>query len=459
MGTEASYRFERGVDPEVAPKAMERAIQLLVGIASAEVVANGYDCKADIQPREPIKLRVGRTNDLLGLQLEASEIARSLESIELNVHSKDDNTLLITPPSFRVDLEREVDLIEEVARLQGYNSIPTTMPVVPMSFPEQQPEVKLRHEVAAVLVSKGFSEAINYSFVDENNFDRLKMDDSDRDRSTVTLLNPLSEEQKIMRTMILPGLLQNIQRNTSRQNNDIRLFEIGKIFHPLSDAPLPSENMRIAGVMSGRRHPGSSRLHFGAATVDLLDCKGIVELILQEVRIAEAVKIAYGKDLNFVPTYIHPGTFLLFKSESKTIGYLGKIEEDVLKAFGIRQEVFFFDLDLDAIAEQEAKAISFAPLPKYPSVNWDIALTVPESVAAGDLVAAIRNSGEPLVESAEIFDVYRGDGVAAGNKSVAISLTYRSPEQTLDDKTVNRVHQRLIKMLEKGYQGRLRDAG
>jgi phenylalanyl-tRNA synthetase beta chain len=392
------------------------------------------------------------------MQLDAMEIARCLESIELCVNRKDDDTLLVIPPSFRVDLEREVDLIEEVARLQGYNVIPTTMPVVPMSFPEQQPGLELRKKLAAILVSQGFFEAINYSFVDENYFDRLKLDDSDGNRITVKLLNPLSEEQKIMRTMMLPSLLQNIQRNTSRESNDIRLFEIGKVFHPLANEPLPHENMRVAGVMSGRRYPGSSLLHFGTSGVDLLDSKGIVELILHEVRIAEAVRLEYVNDRNEVPSYIQQGTFLIFKIGSQNIGYLGKIDSEVLKVFGIRQEVFFFDLDLDLIAGQVPAPKCYSQLPKYPSVNWDIALIVPETVASGDILAAIDNAGESLVESAEIFDVYCGEGVAAGHKSVAISLTYRSQDQTLDDKTVNKVHQRLIGMLEKGFHGKLREA-
>jgi len=225
---------------------MERAVQLLVEIAGAEAVDNGYDCGAGSTERQTIKLRVSRNNDLLGMELDSMEITRLLESIELMVTQADDDTLLVTPPGFRVDLEREVDLIEEVARLQGYNEIPTSMPVVPMSFPEQQPGLELRKKLAAMLVSQGFYEAINYSFVDENHFDRLKLDDNDPIRNAVALLNPLSEDQKIMRTMMLPSLLQNLSRNTSRQNNDIRLFEIGKVFHPVAVEPLPNENMRVA---------------------------------------------------------------------------------------------------------------------------------------------------------------------------------------------------------------------
>ena len=459
LGTEASYRFERGVDPELAPRAMERAVQLLVEIAGAEAVANGYDCISGITARETLKLRVSRTNDILGLQLDSLEIARCLESIELQVIQEDDDTLLVTPPSFRIDLEREIDLIEEVARLQGYNEIPITMPVVPMSFPEQQPVLELRKKLAAMLVSQGFYEAINYSFVDEKYFDQLQLDNDDPVRNAVALLNPLSEDQKIMRTMMLPSLLQNISRNTSRQNNDIRLFEIGKVFHPVADEPLPNENMRLAGVLSGRQHPGSSLLHFETAPVDVYDCKGIVEMILQEVRLSEAAVTVTGNKINDVPSYIQPDSYIVFQVGDKVLGTIGRIDTGVLKTFGIKQDVFFFDLDLDMITELEPEPISFKQLPKFPSVDRDIALVVPEAVGAGDLLLAVNNARESLVESVEIFDVYRGDSVGAGKKSVAITLTYRSAGQTLDDNKVNKVHQRLIGMLENDFQGKLRDAG
>ena len=457
LGTEASYRFERGVDPELAPRAMERAVRLLIEITGAELVENGYDCIAGIVPRETLKLRVSRTNDLLGLNLDATEVAHCLESIELKVNQEDNDTLLVTPPSFRVDLEREVDLIEEVARLQGYNEIPTTMPIVPMSFPEQQQGLQLRKKLALMLVAQGFFEAINYSFVDENYFDRLKLDVNDPFRLAVTLLNPLSEDQKIMRTMMLPSLLQNISRNTSRQNNDIRLFEIGKVFHPVDDTPLPHEEIRVAGVISGRRYPGASLLHFGNERVDIFDCKGIVETILKQLRLSKFVKSAFRNES--VPCYIMADSYMVFQAGDKQVGFLGRIDREVLKSFGIKQDVFFFDLDFNILIELEPEPKSFRQLPKFPSVDRDIALVVPESIAAGELLTAIEKEGEELVESAEIFDVYRGETVAAGHKSVAITMTYRSAVQTLDDKTVNKVHQRIIKMLENGFHGKLRDAG
>jgi phenylalanyl-tRNA synthetase beta chain len=458
LGTESSYRFERGVDPEVAPKAMERAVQLLVELAGAEVVENGYDCVAGIKEREKIALRVSRTNDLLGTQLSIDDIAKCLESIELQATKVDDNTLHITIPSFRVDLEREVDLVEEVARLQGYNNIPTAMPMVPMSFPEQEIGLDIRKKLALLLTSQGFSEAINYSFVDDNYFNKLKLDSNDPLRQTVALLNPLSEDQNIMRTLVIPSLLQNIQRNTSRQNNDIRLFEIGKVFHPTGETTLPVENMRLAGVLSGRRNPASSLLHYGSETVDLYDCKGAVEEIFRELRVPNVEKKGIFDSNVDATVYLLPETYISFESSGRIVGYMGKVDSGVLKSFGIKQDVFLFDLDVDVLTDLEPQPKNYVSLPKYPAVKWDIALIVPEKVPSGSLLEAINNAGEYLVETAEIFDIYRGKGIDQGHKSVALSITYRSAEQTLDDPTVNKVHQRLIKMLEERFGGKMREA-
>ena len=216
--------------------------------------------------------------------------------------------------------------------------------------------------------------------------------------------------------------------------------------------------MRVAGVLSGRRHPGSSLLHFETVAVDIYDCKGIAEAILQEVRLSRGVTAISGNEASTSPGYILPNSCIIFQAQDKVLGVLGKIDTGVLKSFGIKQDVFFFDLDFDMIAESQPEPKSFRQLPKFPSVNRDIALVVSESVAAGALLSAIDNGAEKLLESVEIFDVYRGESIGAGNKSVAITLTYRSAKQTLDDNTVNKVHQRLIKMLEKDFQAKLREA-
>ncbi|MBE9520023.1 MAG: phenylalanine--tRNA ligase subunit beta, partial [Proteobacteria bacterium] len=237
------------------------------------------------------------------------------------------------------------------------------------------------------------------------------------------------------------------------------LFEIGKVFHPIAESELPNENMRLAGVMSGRRHPASSLLYYGPEAVDINDCKGTVESIFHELRVPDVSKTDATAEAAKIPVYLQADFYLRFEAGGKFVGHLGKVDNDVLKSFGIKQDVFFFDLDVDVITALEPEPKVFAPLPKYPSVKWDIALVVPEKVPSGDLLDSIKSSGETLVESTEIFDVYRGKGIEKGYKSVALSITYRSAEQTLDDPTVNKVHQRLIKMLETGFEGRMRDAG
>jgi len=464
MGTEASYRFERGVDPDGTVRALARAARLMVEIAGAEAVPGGLDIRRDRITPPPITLRVKRTGDLLGMVLSAAEIKALLEGIEIGVECRDAETLLVTPPGFRVDLEREIDLIEEVTRLRGYNEIPATLPKVPMSFPEQDESRALFRQAAAFMVGRGFAEAINYSFVAAQHFDRLGLAMADPARSAVRLLNPLSEEQAVMRTTLLPGLLENLQRNVNYQNNEIRLFEIGKVFAPRAGQDLPREQVRLTALMSGRRYPGSPLLYFGTDVVDIFDSKGLAEQLLKELR-RPATVLDRPATAAQCPAYAEADCFAVLRSTARPdgaapveLGCFGKISRSVLKAFGIKQEAFFLDLDLAAIAALPPLPKTFVPLPRFPAVKWDIAVVVPERSPAGEMLAALINSGETLLETAEIFDVYRGQGITAGYKSVAISVTYRSEQHTLEDEEVGGVHQKLIAILTSRFEAQLREA-
>ncbi|OGQ94016.1 MAG: phenylalanine--tRNA ligase subunit beta [Deltaproteobacteria bacterium RIFOXYD12_FULL_57_12] len=462
LGTEASYRFERGVDPGGVVRALERAVQLMVEVAGAEVVAGGVDClRAGLLEKPTISLRVSRTNELIGTTLTAEAIAACLAGIEIGSTRQGDDLLIVQPPSFRVDIEREVDLVEEVARLTGYNEIPSTLPTVPMSFPEQGAGRLLGKHAASVMTALGFSEVINYSFVNEQFFDRLGLAADDPARQVVRLLNPLTEEQAVMRTMLLPGILENVRHNIYQQNNDIRLFEIGKVFLPRSGDELPTEIRQLTAVLSGRRHPGAALFHEGSAEVDAFDVKGAVEAVLNELGFGAAVALqaeAVG------PAYVAADTHTALVVAGATgaaavrLGGFGKLAGEVLRAFGIKQDVYYINLDLDGLDSLPRAARQFSALPRYPAVQWDIALVVPEMVAAGEMLAAIRECREPLLEHAEIFDVYRGKPIEAGRKSVAFTLTYRSAEQTLDDETVETVHQRILNRLVTDFDGRLREA-
>ncbi|MFZ5766078.1 MAG: phenylalanine--tRNA ligase subunit beta [Thermodesulfobacteriota bacterium] len=455
MATDASYRFERGVDPKLAPIAMERAVRLLCEVAGATVIDNGVDWAAGVQERAAITLRVSRTSDLLGHPFTGEEIAALLAGIDIPSTPHDADTLLVTPPSFRVDLEREVDLIEEVARLKGYNEFPYTMPLVPMAAAWEDPARRLRQDVARVLVSLGFSEAINYSFVNPAHFDMMGLVDDDPRRRTVHLLNPLAEDQSVLRTMLLPGLLENVRRNVSYQVTDVRLFETGKCFIPADNAnEQPREETWLTSVLSGRRSPGAPLLHAGEERCDIYDGIGAIEALQRELRLA---------DLRFVPRphetplFCDPENCLALTAADEVIGHCGRISPSVLARFGIKQDVFFFSLLLDKLLVMARLGKQFVALPKFPSVKWDIAVVVPEQVGAGEIVAAIRGCGEALVEQAELFDLYRGDALGPGRKSVAIKVTYRSAEQTLDDETVAVVHNRIVAMILDRFHGQLRE--
>ncbi|MFA6282694.1 MAG: phenylalanine--tRNA ligase subunit beta [Desulfurivibrionaceae bacterium] len=456
MSTEASYRFERGVDPQGVPKAMERALQLMAALGGGEIVDGGVDFQEGVLAPPAITLRVSRTRALLGMDLSLAQIANALTGIEIDAARIDEDTLRVTPPSFRVDLEREIDLIEEVARVVGYNLLPTTLPMVPMNFSEQDPLRELRKKVAQTLTALGFYEAINYSFVAPQHCDLLGLAADDFRRQAVHLLNPLAEDQSVLRTTLVPGLLENLRRNVNHQNHDVRLFEIGKVFHPAGSSQ-PSEPFRLAAVISGRRNPGAPVLHAGEAPADIFDVKGVVAQILESLRLGGAITCetcVAGQELPFA----EPGSVLAVRGGEHILGWCGTFSQKTLKGFGIKQQAFFIDLDLAALGGFASQAKTFAPLPKFPFVRWDMALIVPVGVAAGEMLSAIHGCGEKCIEKAEIFDVFQGKNIEAGKKSVAISITYRAVDRTLDDETVGKIHQKIIEMMISRFNGQLREA-
>jgi phenylalanyl-tRNA synthetase beta chain len=453
LATDSSYRFERGVDPQGTVRALERAARLIVELAGGELIPGGFDCRDGLTTPAPISLRIQRCNDLLGISLTGVEIAERLSAIEITSSPQADQSLKVTVPGFRVDLEREIDLIEEVARLVGYNELPVTMPLVPLSFAEVDQSRQLRAGVAELLIGQGFSEVINYSFVSPQHFEQLGLAADDPLRQTVRLLNPLSDEQSVMRTMLLPGILENARRNINHQVTDLRLFETGKVFRP-GGGELPDEENRLVVVLSGRRYPGSPVYHFGQDQVDFFDIKGVAEILLRELR-CEGVKMVAETN---PPRYVVQENYLCLRTpEGIELGGLGRVRPDCLRAFGIKVPLYFLEMNLAVVERLPVRAKCFTPLAKFPAVRWDLAVVVPETVASGELLEAIRDSGESLIEEVELFDVYQGEKIASGSKSVAISITYRDREKTLADEAVQVVHQKIIHMIGTRFGGLLRE--
>lgn len=462
LATDASYRFERGVDPEGTINALNRAVELICELGGGHAPNNGIDRYPGKKEQPTLSMNIARTNSLLGLDLSGDEISAMLESIEIRCTPADNGSLSVVPPSFRVDIEREADLVEEIARLYGYNNIPTTLPEVNLSYPEQDPVRLRRLAIAERLTSIGYTEAINYSFIAEKHSQLLNISETDARYQSVGLLNPLSEDQAVMRTMLLPGLFENVKRNINFQKTAVKLFEIGKIFIPDGDNPQPLEKTRLAGVLSGNRFGESSPLHFKQQQVDIFDAKGAVEFIVREMSLGT---LGDSKGLHFsIPKegeaepYAEDGYSLDLLFDQQRLGSLGKVKMDVLRNFSIKHDVYFFDLDYDGLCELKATSKEFTSLPVYPSVKRDIALVVPQSVSAGELLAAVRASREKLLESCEIFDVFQGDKIPEGHKSVALSITYRSQTKTLTEKNVEKSHSKIVRLLTDKFGGSFRDA-
>ncbi|MDR0477898.1 MAG: phenylalanine--tRNA ligase subunit beta [Desulfobulbaceae bacterium] len=458
--SDASWRFERGVDVENTITVLNRAAALLVEVAGGSQEAGWIDVYPGKKQPLAIPISAARTSRLIGVRFSSEEIISLLTGIGIVCKKIDDDLLHVTPPAFRVDLEREADLVEEVARLYGYDAIPMRQPLAALSYPDQDLAREKRLRAAAIMTSLGYHEAINYSFTTSKFGDMLSLAADDARRRAVRLRNPLSEEMDCLRSMLLPGLLENIRRNISYQNTSIKLFEIGKVFVPKGQDVQPDEKVVLSGVLTGNSFSGAPPLHFPERAVDIFDARGAVEFLLEEMGIpcgADVIRVIHPFD-DGIDSFAEPETALIFFAGGAVLGKAGMIKPAVLRAFGVKQDVAFFTLDFDALCALPVKKAQFAPLPAYPAVTRDIALLVADRVAAGDMVEAVRASGEKLIESVALFDIFRGGSLPPGTKSVALSITYRSASKTLTEKNINKTHEKIVRLLTDTFGGSLRAA-
>ena len=364
LPSEASYRFERGVDPNITLLAMERAVQLMTDLAGATVCEGGADEYPGRRDCLELDLRVERVNSLLGISLSSAEIAAYLEGIDFVINGVGDPVLHVSVPSFRPDIEREVDLVEEIARLYGYDEIPTTLPSIAMEYPTRDTLRQLRNDVATVCTGYGFYEAINYSFVDEKHLDLMGLNADDSRRKVTRLLNPLTEDQAVMRSMLLPGLLENLQRNINHQQTDIRLFEVGKVFIQEIPDVQPEESYQLCTVCSGMRYPGSSPMYFSEQQADFFDIKGLAQELIATLRLqgtSGALSFVAVED-GCQPYAIASSSMVIVDGDIE-VGRMGALKEDILKGMGIKQPVFFLELDLQVMENLPRTPKKFEPIP------------------------------------------------------------------------------------------------
>ena len=444
LSTEASYRFERGVDPDGVIHALERATQLMCEVGAGSVAAARLDeYPAPIQhPR--LNLRVSRANQVLGTDLSPEQMLHLLRRLHLPALAVDTENLVLQVPPFRGDLEREVDLIEEIARLAGFDAIPVTLPRGVVATPRPGPEVRLLAAARQLLEGLSFFEVITYSFQPDR-LGSLLTPAADTS-AALRLANPLSEEQAMMRTSLLPGLLDTLRRNTLKQSLDVRLFEISKVFAPRAGEDLPQEEHWLTGLMYGAREEAA--WNTTRDPVNFFDLKGMVETLLDGLLIPDVTFAPDG-----LPGYLRYGARVL--SGSRELGVLGELRPDIGERLDLEGDIFGFNLNFAALCQASIPP-RFTPLPRYPAVYRDIALVLGDRIPAARVAEALYQYGRPWLVEARLFDVYAGDPVPAGKRSLAFRLSYRDPERTLTDDLVNTHHQALVAALEKDLGAELR---
>ena len=444
MSTEASYRFERGADPGAVLAALDRAAELIAKLAGGTVCKGIVDVYPGEQPLTKIKLRPDRVNFVLGTEIEKSEMAQILIRLGFDVEASGD-TYQITVPTFRSDITREVDLIEEIARVYGYDNIPTALPKGDIPVPAPNPKVEVRKRIKRFLLAAGMMEAVNYSFCDPSCFEKIRLPSDSPLRGTLQLRNPLSPEMSVLRTTLIPGLLENTQHNRNHQINTISLFEIGGVFVRDDNHKEPE---RVAGILAGQIGDGVYGNLYREP--DFFDIKGLVEGMLEVCGITE-----YTLQKTDLPTF-HPGRNAVVLLGETQVGAFGEAHPEVLENYDLPYKAYLFDFDLEALVGATVFSRRFEPISIYPKVERDLAIVVDKAVLSDIPIELIYATGGEWVESVRLFDVYEGEQVPEGKKSLAYAIVYHSAAETLTDKAVNALHERVVEHLHQELGAELR---
>lgn len=449
--SEASARFEKGVDPNVVPFAADRAIELMRRLAGGEVLKGKIDVYPKrIEPRK-LRLRVSRANDILGTDLDARQVSGILASLGLTAKpaAEEPRALEVEVPTFRFDLEREIDLVEEVARIYGYNAVKSTLPEGGAKQGGLSVSQKMLKAVADRLVAQGLYEAQTYSFSDPRDADLMNLPSGSPLRASLALLNPLSEDQSLMRTSILPGLLKAVRHNIYREQRTVRLFEIGKVFHPIEGERLPMEKRMLAIALAGVTHV--DEWYEKGRQIDFYDLKGLIEDLLQGIGVGDWT-ITRSDDPRF-----HPGRSGTLAIAGEYAGEFGQIHPSVQEKFDLPYPAMAAEIDAELMIQAGSFARYFAEIPRFPSVVLDIALIVNEATGNEELVRAIESEGGKLLESVRVFDVFKGPGIPEGKKSIAYSLTFRSAERTLTDEEAMRARDMIVERVRRDFGAAVRE--
>ena len=436
LRTEASSRYEKGLDVNNTIPAINRACQLIEELGCGEVVGGMIDVVGNVKAPTVLPFRPEKINAFLGIDISKEEMAEYLKTIEFGV---DLDKMEITVPSFRPDIEAEADVAEEVARFYGYNKIPTTLIANSETTKgSYSPIQKFRKDLSNMLTAQGMYEIYTFTFIGENEFDKLNLSKESPFRNAVRIRNPLGEDTSIMRTTMLASMLETLSYNYNRKNEEARLFEISKAYIPTEPGKLPNEPEKLAIGMYGK-------------DMDFFDLKGAVEEIIDGLNI-EGIT---WQRLATCPS-LHPGRSAALMVGDKQIGILGQVHPAVCKNFDIDTDCFVAEIDVLPLFENVNDNIKYKALPKFPAAERDIAVLVDKTALVGDLEATIAKASGQLLESIKLFDVYEGDRIPEDKKSVAFAISFRAADRSLTSEEVNKVFNKIVKDLQFKNNAQLR---
>jgi phenylalanyl-tRNA synthetase beta chain len=442
LRSESSYRFERGADVGICDWASQRAAQLILETAGGQLAEGVVDVQPATKAEKQITLHFGKSKDLLGIGISHADQISYLNKLGLQTVAQQPGECTFAIPSWRVDLKREVDLIEEVGRLFGIEKIPSTPPRGALGSNAFDSVFDQIGEVRRILAGLGLNEAQGQTLISNSEFQISNAE-------TVALANPLSSDMNVLRPSLLPGLIHSLRHNVSRKNDDVALFEVGRVFTQVNGQT--KENRSVAIAITGQRAlpfwSGDDR----NAKFDAYDLKGLVEEMLEQFGLRG---IAFGKRATSTALFLESAAVTL--GGKLPLGELGQLLPTLAKKYDLRDATFLAEFNLDLLLARRNPTKSFKALPPFPSSRRDVAMLVPEAVTHETVLQAVKSAKATNLESVELFDVFRGQGVPDGQKSLAYAFTYRAADKTLTDADVNAAHEKILAALKSQLQAELR---
>jgi phenylalanyl-tRNA synthetase beta chain len=447
LRSEASSRFEKQLQPEQAMQGQVVATQLMLELTGARLVPGTVDVGGEGPAAKTIRLRDARIEGLLGAPISRPRCVEILHALEFDTAETPDGLDVTVPPFRRGDVTREADLVEEVARMDGLEKLPATLPSRHGAHGQLTPRQKLRRRAADLLAAQGLHEVVGWSFTSPDAAERLRLDPEHPLRKTVALTNPLSTEQSVLRTTLLGSLLDTAQRNRARGVATVRLFEAGAVYLPTGEQELPREPYHVGAILTGVARATTWR-EGAPRPVDFFAIKGVLAGLFDTLRVPWTLARASEP-------FLHPGRSARILADGEPAGWVGEVHPLVAANWDLDDTVAAFELDLDVVPVPTTPL--YREVSSFPDVREDLAVVVPEHVSADELIDAVQGAGRPLLAGVEVFDVYRDpDKLGEGNKSLALRLTYRATDRTLTDEEVARRREEIAAAVQNALGGRIR---